>query len=117
MKTPTETELRDLWLQKYHNTNTAEIIVKYPKEILESPKWFELYPCTQEQSDEWKKECKQLLNKKFKIPKYIVERSWPYVQLQLAPYVKHPLENISSKQYGEDGIGLTSDELTELLYK
>ncbi|MFK5283056.1 hypothetical protein ACI3PL_26155, partial [Lacticaseibacillus paracasei] len=69
MKLPTENEIRDLWLQKYHNITTEEIINKYPKEILESSKWFEIFACTQEQRDEWEKEAKQLLKKKYKISK------------------------------------------------
>ena len=32
-----------------------------------------------------------------------------------APYVIGNVKNISSKNYGEDGVGLTSDEISELL--
>jgi hypothetical protein len=32
-----------------------------------------------------------------------------------APYVNGDVKNISSKNYGEDGVGLTSDEISELL--
>ena len=87
MKRPTETELRDLWLQKYHNTNTAEIVAKYPKELLESPKWFEMFPCSQEQSDEWIKEVKTLLKKKYKLSKLLIEMGWWQIELNCSPNI------------------------------
>lgn len=88
MKLPTENEIRDLWLQKYHNTNIEEIITKYPKEILESSKWFEMFPCTQEQNDEWVKEAKQFLKKKYKTSKWMVDKVWWMIGLHCSPYVK-----------------------------
>jgi hypothetical protein len=53
---------RDWWLKKYHNTNSAEVIKNHPEES-KSGEWFELYPCTQEQGDEWKKWAKQEFKK------------------------------------------------------
>lgn len=87
-KLPSRDELLDLWLSKYHNTNVQEVIAKHPKELLDSPDWFKLYPCTQEQEDEWVKEAKVLLNKKYKISKNSIERSWWSVYLDCSPYVR-----------------------------
>lgn len=86
-KLPNRDELLNLWLSKYHNTTVEEIIAKHPKEVLESPDWWKLYPCTQEQEDEWIKEAKELLNKKYKISKKILDISWWSVYLDCSPYV------------------------------
>ena len=39
------------WL-KYHNTTIKEVEVKYPKELKKGT-WFNYYPVTKEQYDEW----------------------------------------------------------------
>jgi len=87
MKLPTQSELLNLWLQKYHNTTAEEIASTYPEEITKSSDWFKLFPCTQEQSDEWKKEAKQLLNKKYKISKKMIESGWWSIELNCTPYI------------------------------
>lgn len=87
MKLPTREELLDLWLVKYHNITAKEVAEKYPEEG-KSSKWFELFPCTQEQSDEWVKEAKQLFRKKYKVSKWMLEKGWPLIFLDCAPYVK-----------------------------
>lgn len=84
---PTRDELMDMWLLKYHNITCKEVVEKYPEEV-KSPKWFELFPCTQEQSDEWEKEVKELYLKKLKINKRLFERSWPFTYLDCSPYIK-----------------------------
>ena len=73
--------------KKYHNITIEEIVEKYPKEILESPEWFKLFPCTQEQHDEWVEETKQLLKKKYKLNKWMIERGWGFLYLNTSPYV------------------------------
>ena len=88
MKLPTEDELRDIWLKKYHDTTSQEIVKKYPRELTSSAKWFDLFPCTQEQNDEWTKECKELLRTKYKIPKRMLEVNWPYIYLNCCPNIK-----------------------------
>ena len=87
-KLPNRNELINLWLKKYHNTTVEDIIAKYPKEILESPEWFKLYPCTQEQCDEWEVETKELLKNKYKLSKNLIERGWGLLFLDCSPYVK-----------------------------
>ena len=81
-------DLRDLWLKKYHNTTTAELIEKHPKEVLESPEWFKLYPCTQEQCDEWAVEAKELIKKITKLSKKTIDREFWYIYLNISPYVE-----------------------------
>jgi len=87
MKRPNEDDLRDLWLKKYHNITSAKLVELLPKEVLKNSNWFKLYPCTQQQHDEWVIECKTLLKKKYKITIYILERSWGLLYLQCSPYV------------------------------
>ena len=86
-KLPTIDDIRDLWLQKYHNTNTKELVEKLPEEVRMSPKWFELYPCTQEQYNEWVIEAKAYLKKHTKWGNHYINRSWPFISLDAAPYV------------------------------
>jgi len=86
-KLPDREEIMNLWLTKYHNTTVKEVIAKHPKEVLESPDWFKLYPCTKEQEDEWVKEAKSLLKKKYKMPKWLIEKGWWSVYLDCSPYV------------------------------
>lgn len=94
-KLPDGKEFLDLWLSKYHNTNTQEVINKHPKEVLESPDWFKLYPCTQKQCDEWEKEAKELLSKKYKISKRMIENGWWLIYLDYSPYVS---EDMNTKE-------------------
>lgn len=86
-KRPSEDELRDLWLKKYHNITSAKLVELLPREVLQNSNWFKLYPCTQQQHDEWVVDCKKYLNKECKIAKYIIERSWGLLYLQCSPYV------------------------------
>jgi len=50
----TYTYVRDWWLIKFHNTNSAEVAAKYPQEA-KSGEWWSLYKVTQAQHDEWEK--------------------------------------------------------------
>ena len=80
-------DLKDLWLKKYHNTTSEELIKKHPKEVLMSPDWFKLYPCTQEQHDEWVIEAKALIKQKTKYSKKFIDRYWGLTYLNSSPYV------------------------------
>ena len=87
MKKPTIDEIRDLWLVKYHNITSEEVAKKYPEES-KSPEWFKLFPCTQEQEDEWVKEAKELLKTKYKMKKWYIDKGWPLIYIDASPYVK-----------------------------
>jgi len=86
MKTVDVNELYNLWLVKFHNITIEEVIEKYPEEI-KTIEWYKLFPCTREQHDWWVDECKKLLNKKYKYPKYYIEKAWWSVYLNVSPYV------------------------------
>ena len=79
-------EIIDWWLLKYHNTNCKEVVEKHPEEV-KSADWFKLYPCTQEQSDEWEAWAKSFIKKKLRLSKPMLERQWPLVFLDTSPYV------------------------------
>lgn len=86
MKKIDRNDLLNGWL-KYHNTSVDKVIQTHSKEILDNPEWFKLYPCTQEQCNEWELWTKRLL--KFnKWSKAMIERKWPYIYLDCSPYIK-----------------------------
>jgi len=81
-------DILNYWLKKYHNTTVEEVVQKYPREQLEHPDWFKLFPVTQEQYDEWEKWSKDHIRKVTKMSKKLLERQWPYIMLDCSPYVK-----------------------------
>ena len=88
MKQVSREDLLNGWL-KYHNTTVEEVIKTHPKEVLENPDWFKLYPCTQQQHDEWVTWAKAYTKKVTTYPKPIIERGWGLIYLDCAPYVKN----------------------------
>jgi len=80
-------ELLNGWL-KYYNTTVEEVVKTHPKEILASSDWFKLYPVTQYQQDEWVRWAKDLIKKRMRCSKRMVENSWWLVYLECAPNVK-----------------------------
>ena len=86
MKKPNVGELRDLWLKKYHNTNSREVVEKHPEKS-KTPEWFKLYPVTEEQYNEWVNDAKELLTKKYKLSKRMVELGWWSIELDCSPYI------------------------------
>ena len=93
----TKDDVLNKWLL-YHNTSVKELINKHPKEVLADPKWFTLYPVTEEQYDKWEVWCKK------KLRKYYTERefkkSWGWIALDCSPIIKKELE-IYIKSFSE----------------
>ena len=87
MKKVDRDDLLNGWL-KYHNTNVKEVINSHPKEVLEDPDWFKLYPVTQEQHDEWVAWAKAFIKKETKSSKAMLERGWGLVYVNCSPYVE-----------------------------
>jgi hypothetical protein len=75
------------WL-KYHDTNVEEVIKTHPKEVLDTPDWFKLYPVTQLQHDEWVTWAKELIRKTTKWNKAFIDRQWAFVYFDCAPNIK-----------------------------
>ena len=77
-------DLLNGWL-KYHNTSVEEVIKNHPKEVLNNPNWFDLYPVTEEQLKEWELWAKKYIEETSGYPKSLVERSWGFIYLDCAP--------------------------------
>jgi hypothetical protein len=79
-------ELQNYWLTKYHNTNVNDILLKHPEEAKTS-KWYDLFPVTQEQHDEWEIWAKEYIRKKTKSSKKSIERNWCWIHLDASPNI------------------------------
>ena len=86
MKKPSREDIINGWL-KYYNTTVEEVISTLPKELLDTPDWFKLYPVTQEQHDEWVKWAKGYIKKVTKMSKRFVDVHWGFVYLDCAPNI------------------------------
>lgn len=91
-KTPSVEELLNLWLEKYHNITFQQVKDTHP-EWVEHPEehtrdFYNKYAVTQEQHDEWVKEAKELLRKKYKMSKRMVDKGWWSVYLNCSPSVE-----------------------------
>ena len=82
----TRDDILNKWLL-YHNTSVKEVVEKHPKEILESPEWFNLYPVTQQQYCEWESWCKKKLKKYY--TEIEIKKSWGWIALDCAPVIKN----------------------------
>ena len=87
----TRDDILNKWLL-FHNTSVKEVVEKHPKEILESPKWFDLYPVTEKQYDEWKVWCKKKLKKYY--TEIEIKKSWGWIALDCAPNIKKENDTI-----------------------
>ena len=87
MKQVSREDLLNGWL-RYHNTNVDEVLKKHTKDELLYPDWFKLYPCTQEQYNEWETWAKEHTRKVTKLSNRMINKVWWSVVLDCAPYVK-----------------------------
>ena len=87
MKKVNREDLINGWL-RYHNTNVDEVLKKHTRDKLLSPDWLKLYPCTQEQYNEWETWAKEHTRKVTKLSNRMINKAWWSVVLDCAPYVK-----------------------------
>jgi hypothetical protein len=94
MKKPkiTETDLINGWLEKYHNTTIDKVLEENPT-WKDNPQehtreFYDKYPVTQEQHDEWVEWAKETLRKTLRKSKKYIDRSWWSVYLNVAPTIK-----------------------------
>ena len=80
-----EMDLINLWMKKYYNTTVEEEYEKNPWK--ESKEFYDRYPCTQEQHDEWEVEAKKIFKKEFKLSNYMVNRYWGFTYLNTSPKI------------------------------
>jgi hypothetical protein len=93
----TRDEILNGWL-KYHNTTVEEVIKKHTTEELSSPDWFKIYEVTQEQHDEWQNWAKELIRKRYKYSKKMVDKGWWIVYFDNAPNIKKMANKSNNKQ-------------------
>jgi hypothetical protein len=85
-------DLLDLWLVPYHNITIDQVKAENPK-WMENPQghmrdFYEKYPVSQEQHDEWYERAIDLISKKKRISKKRVKIMFTFDYLNCAPYVK-----------------------------
>ena len=81
----TRDDILNKWLL-HHNTSVKQVVENYPKEILAGPKWFDLFPVTEKQYDEWEVWCKKKLKKYY--TEIEIKKSWSWFALDCAPNIK-----------------------------
>lgn len=82
----TRDDLLNWWLEKYHRKTIEQVIAENPKEALEQPTWFALYPVTKQQHDEWYEWAISALAKERRTSKKTVQRLFSLTYLDCAPY-------------------------------
>jgi hypothetical protein len=92
-KQATQNDLINWWLEKYHNTNTEKVLKDHPEWDVESKEWdsrtfYDTYPCTQEQHDEWYDWAIETVMKDYGIrSKKYAERSFAFTYLNVSPKI------------------------------
>ena len=89
----TNDDLINWWLEKYHNTNMDGVLKDNPDWDIHSKEWnsrtfYQKYPVTQEQHDEWEKWAFNAFTKHFRVSKTYAKRAWPYTYLNVSPSIK-----------------------------
>jgi len=81
MKKITYNDLINLWLYPAYGLKIEQV------EIKDARDFYEKFPVTKEQYDQWEKEAKELLHKSFRFSKRYIDRAWPMTSLDCAPIV------------------------------
>lgn len=81
------------WLQKYHNLTVSDVINQLTLEQQNSPTWFELYPVTKEQHDEWYNWIIETLAKEQRTSKKAMRHRFSLDYLDCSPYYKERIDN------------------------
>ena len=89
----TEEDLINWWLEKYHNTNLAEVAKLHPDWRNDNPDYnsrmfYSAYQCTEEQHDEWRAWAFEAYRKFTKLNKRTAERGFCFIYLNTSPMVK-----------------------------
>jgi hypothetical protein len=72
------------WL-KYHNTNVELVQKMHTPEELEN--WFDLYPCTKQQGEEWEAWAIDYIHKKTRVAKRYIKRKFGLINLDCGPKI------------------------------
>lgn len=82
----TEDDLINGWMVKYHGLSLAEAYERQP--WTNEKEFYDRYPVTQEQHDEWREWMYATLTKETKLPRKYVERSGSFIYLNCSPKIK-----------------------------
>lgn len=80
-----DSELVNMWLQKYHNTTLEDVKAQHPDWT--SKEFYPAYAVTQAQHDEWYEEAIKFLSKHYKISKKRTRIDFSIDYLNCAPMV------------------------------
>jgi hypothetical protein len=78
-------DLINLWLIPIHNEMIQVLFKNNPN--ITSDEFYDTYPVTQQQHDEWYDQCIDLVRKKFRISKKVAKRKFAWTYLNAAPKV------------------------------
>ena len=85
-KEPTLDDLINGWLTPYHNTTIEQVEKEWVGEK-NSRAFYQKYPVTQEQHDEWYDWVIDLLSKHFKYSKKFIKKEFCFMYLNCAPNI------------------------------
>jgi len=83
----TGNEYINQWL-KYHDTTIEEVIKEHPEWQENSREFYQAYPVTQEQHDEWYEWAIQTVMKEYRMGRKRAKKEFCFPYLDLAPNVK-----------------------------
>lgn len=90
----TEEYIRDYWLKKGHNIDSAWLVENEP-ELIKTPEWYKKYAVSQELHDEWYEWAIDTISKTLMISKKSARRDFVWEYLNLAPSVIKPPKDIN----------------------
>ena len=84
-------DLINWWLEKYHNTDLDKVFEDNPEwednPQTHSREFYQKYPVTQEQHDEWEKWAKEYTKKVTGVKGKLFDNSWGWTYLNCAPNI------------------------------
>src|SRR6056297_2745856 len=89
----TEEDLLNWWLGKYHDTSVKKVMEDHPEWDVGSKEWdsrifYDTYPCTQEQHDQWYDWAIETIMKDFRIrSKKRAQKDFAFVYLNTSPKI------------------------------
>ena len=86
-------EIVNYWLEKYHGITVAQVREEHPDWTERNPMYssrifYETYPCTEEQHDEWREWLVKALMKETRMGRKYVEKGIWGIYLDTAPMIK-----------------------------
>ena len=83
----TEEFIIEGWLKKYHGITVKDMVDKHPK-LCKTSLWYEKYPVTQEQHNDWYDWAIDIISKTLRMSKKNTKRRFCFSYLNCAPNIK-----------------------------